>query len=247
MVYTPPGLSTFLVDRLVTEANSISEGRWLDPACGEGALLEAIVNRLAITVPAADLARVVQQRVFGVDLDPEACQRARAMLARVVERHGGRVAAGMFDANVRCADFLRLDAGCGLDPRFIVANPPYVSATHLAADHKVEYGRRFGSAWGRLDLYGLFLEHSLDLLEPGGVLSFVTPDKWLTSASSRRLRGLVAARGDVRSVARFDRHDLFPGVATVPCVSVRMQGAWTSGLLVDRRKPDGVFSALRSL
>ncbi len=137
-----------------------------------------------------------------------------------VERHGGRVAAGMFDANVRCADFLRLDAGCGLDPRFIVANPPYVSATHLAADHKVEYGRRFGSAWGRLDLYGLFLEHSLDLLEPGGVLSFVTPDKWLTSASSRRLRGLVAARGDVRSVARFDRHDLFPGVATVPCVSV---------------------------
>jgi adenine-specific DNA-methyltransferase len=220
VVYTPRRLSTFLVDRLVSEVGSIDEGRWLDPACGDGALLEAIVERLAGDVAPAELADVVQRRVFGVDLDPDVCHQARMRLVRVVERCGGQVATGAFDANILCADFLELDERSGLEPTFIVANPPYVSATQITAAHKFKYSRRFGSAWGRLDLYGLFLEHGLQLLKPGGTLSFVTPDKWLTSASSRPLRALVVARGDVRSIARFDRHDLFPGVATVPCVSV---------------------------
>ena len=83
---------------------------------------------------------------------------------------------------------------------------------------------RFGSAWGRLDLYGLFLEQSLRLLRNGGALSFITPDKWLTADSSRPLRALALARNRVRTLDRFERHDLFPGVSTVPCVTTIKAG-----------------------
>jgi adenine-specific DNA-methyltransferase len=229
-VYTPQPLAAFIVGRLPPEASE--EGVWLDPACGEGALLEAIVDRLAEHVAVADLPDAVAARVFGMDIDPEACVLARRRLVSAVEAHGGRFAdPERYDTNIRCADFLQLDPIVERRPTWIVANPPYVSATHLSGARKLDLTRRFTSAWGRLDLYGVFLEHALALLTPGGAASFITPDKWLTSDSSRSLRALVG-RHRVRSIARFDRHDLFPGVATVPCVAVVVREPPVAGSVV---------------
>ena len=171
-------------------------------------------------VPAADLAEAVERQLVGVDLDAGACARARAAVVAAVRAHGGNVGDEFFAANLLTGDFLNLtveDLGAfGL----IGGNPPYVSATAIDAAQKEAYTRRFESAWGRLDLYALFIEQALRLLADGGRVGFITPDKFLTSQSSRPLRAVIARSSRVRSIDRFDRHDLFPGVATVPCVTV---------------------------
>ena len=193
-------------------------GRWLDPACGDGAFLLEFVRRLADAVPAAELPRTVEERVFGFDLDITAVDAARVAVREEVERRCGALSSAFLAGNIRVADFLELDPEPDYD--VIAGNPPYVSATQLTAAEKERFLERFATAWGRLDLYTLFIEHGLRFLRAGGRLAYITPDKWLGAASNRRLRTHLARNYVPRTIDRFERHDLFPGVATVPCVTM---------------------------
>jgi hypothetical protein len=124
-----------------------------------------------------------------------------------------------FSSNVVCADFLGEDAiDGGFD--FIVGNPPYVSATRIDAERKVDLRDRFATATGRLDLYMLFIERAVKLLGRCGRLALITPDKFLISQSARGLRGFLLESACVRSIARFRSHKVFAKAATVPCVTV---------------------------
>lgn len=220
VVYTPPKLATFVVDRLLDGVPDVAGLRWLDPCCGDGIFLVEAVRRLAQIVDAGELAAATEAQLVGVDVDPQACERARAAVTNAVRAHGGVVDDNFFAANVHVADFLSLEAEHLGRFSLIVGNPPYVSATALGAHSKQAYARRFESAWGRLDLYALFIEQAVRLLAAGGRVAFITPDKFLTSQSSRPLRAMVARNARVTTVDRFDRHDLFLKVATVPCVTV---------------------------
>jgi len=125
-----------------------------------------------------------------------------------------------FESNVVNADFLTVPSTSLGTFDAIVGNPPYVSATQLSALRKQELLGLFDTAWGRLDLYALFFERAARLLAPAGRLAFITPDKFLTGGSSRPLRAFLAQRCPPRRIARFARHDVFPGVATIPAVTV---------------------------
>jgi hypothetical protein len=218
-VYTPPALASFVFDRLL-EGGALPQGRWLDPACGEGVFMVEAVRRLATVIPADELSAAVEASLVCVDIDATACERTRLAVRAEVGRHAGPQRESFFAENVLAGDFLRLGSDDLGTFAAIVGNPPYVSATHLSSERKRELLARFETAWGRLDLYGLFFEHAAGLVAPDGRLAFITPDKFLTAESARPLRAYLAARCPPRLVARFDRHDLFPGVATVPAVTV---------------------------
>jgi methylase of polypeptide subunit release factors len=218
-VYTPGPLARFVIDRLA-ETGAADWGRWLDPACGEGVFLCEMVDRLSSRLSPHQLPSTVEEFLFGIDIDPTACIRAREAVREAVARHSGPQDPSFFEANVMCRDFLDLDPELEGGFDFVVGNPPYVSAQALTAAEKRRFLEKFQTAWGRLDLYQLFIEQGLQMLKEGGRLTFITPDTWLTANSSRRLRQYVAESFRLRAIERFERHDLFPGVATVPCVSV---------------------------
>ncbi len=100
-----------------------------------------------------------------------------------------------------------------------------MQTTRLTGTAKDRLRERFQSAFGRIDLYALFIERALELLPPGGVLAFVTPDKFLAGESMAALRTLVMERAAVRRVSRFRSHKVFADAATVPCVTVLERGA----------------------
>ncbi len=218
-MYTPRWLVSFVLDRVAGDGADPVRERWLDPACGDGAFLLGAIEQLARRVTRDELPGVVEDSLFGIDIDEDACAVAGERVVAAVEAIAGPQPDGYFAANVRHQDFLESEADAdGFD--VVVGNPPFVSATSLTAASKARYLERFETAWGRLDLYALFLEQGLRWLAPGGRLAFITPDKWLTAQSSGPLRAYVACNFAVRAIERFDRHDLFPGVATVPCVTV---------------------------
>ena len=174
----------------------------------------------------------VEHTVFGIDKDPHACELAReAVRFSLRETTGGDIPATFFHANIIEDDFLLGSLTAvedGFD--FIVGNPPYVATTRLPDSQKDELRARFIAANGRIDLYALFFERSLGLLDEGGRLAFITPNKFLVSESSRWLRKLILSAAAVRTIANFRSHKVFEDAATVPCVTVLERSTKTRDL-----------------
>ena len=253
--YTPPALASFVLDQAgFTGESAAGDAPVLDPACGGGVFLCEVVRRAALRLGQAPLrgdARrallaFADRSVWGVDVDPRARELTIGALHSTVRQLSpGPLPRAFLDANVVFKDFLLGDVVGKLPPvkrggfAFIIGNPPYVSTTRLEGHRKTAFRTMFTTASGRVDLYTLFFERSIRLLRPDGVLSFITPDKFLASETSTALRAYLVRYGSVRTIARFHSHKIFPGAAVVPCVTVveRRQQSADVDVLSCRAKP----------
>lgn len=237
-VYTPDHLVKFILELAdYSDTSPIETAPFLEPSCGAGAFLRQAVIILAsrlrrIGVQIASRGRhrfldCVRTNIFGVDVDPKACGLARqAVRDTIMSISPGPLPLGFFDSNVVNLNFLEPFEKKCLPPLgtvgfpYIGGNPPYVSTERLTELQKEDLRRRFKTASGRLDLYTFFIEKSLGLLSPGGRLAMVTPDKFFTNDTSKKLREHILDQGSVETVARFSSHKIFKDAATVPCVTV---------------------------
>lgn len=237
-VYTPPHLVDFVLSLAGYDSElELERLRVLDPACGGGAFLVGVALRIADQLRghgvrlhtargAHRFLKACERNLIGIDVDRDACdlsrEAVRAVACKLVAPQP--VPETFFIRNVVEGDFLLGRDADMLGPStkfdFIVGNPPYVSTTRLSPSAKVRYRARFQTANGRIDLYVLFFERSLELLSARGRLAFITPNKFLTSLSAIPLRNLLRSTASVRKIAEFDSHKVFADAATVPCVTV---------------------------
>lgn len=96
----------------------------------------------------------------------------------------------------------------------IVGNPPYLrerDARELFARlATTEMGRRWREA--RMDLWYYFVHRSLDLLRPGGVLSFVVNSYWTASRGARKLIARLERETRFEEIELLGDEPLFEGV-----------------------------------
>jgi adenine-specific DNA-methyltransferase len=120
-----------------------------------------------------------------------------------------------FDWQVRFADVF-LSGGFDI----IVANPPYISAIECAKVYEEEYRDHlkslYRSAKGAYDLFILFFEVGVLCLRPGGLLAFITPNKYLSAKYGSELRSLLLSETaisqivDLSSVRVFKKASVYP-------------------------------------
>ncbi len=267
-VYTPEPLVAFILDKAGCTGESLLEGGpILDPACGGGVFLCEVLRRVAKHIGGGALLRgknkqkliaFAKRNLYGVDVDPHARELTIEVLCEEMERLApGALPKAFLETNVVVSDFLLGDAASSLPPvrrggfAFIIGNPPYVSTTRLDSRQKTALRTMFSTAVGRVDLYTLFFERSIQLLRADGVIAFITPDKFLANETSKSLRQYLLRHASVRSIARFDSHKVFPDAAVVPCVTVidRAQREEIEVLSchAGRGEPVRVLSSSRSL
>lgn len=73
----------------------------------------------------------------------------------------------------------------------IIGNPPYIRIHKQKAINKAYYKLNFKSAKGDYDIYVLFIEKCFYLLRSNGVLSLITPDKYLVRDYGNNLREII--------------------------------------------------------
>jgi hypothetical protein len=222
--------------------------RILDPACGSGAfLIEAFDQLLEVYQEAADRLyelrgsrslfdpdrTILEKNLYGVDLNEEAIQICRLSIWIKTAQRGKRLTD--LDRTIRIGNSLVEDQD--VDPRnafdwkaafpevfadggfdVVVGNPPYVRQ-ELLGDLKIYLERRFQAYHGMADLYVYFFEKGLELLKPGGRVSFVVTNKWLKAGYAEPLRRLLAERAWLETLVDlghakeiFEDADVFPSI-----------------------------------
>jgi len=189
--YTPEDFSAFVADNMVKVADLPKSGkiRVLDPACGDGALLDALVTRL----PLAARKRV---EVVGYDTDPEAI--------RIASLHFRR---DFPDLNVHLEkkDFLEhvlnlqgsgdLLSACNVQEPFhlVIANPPYMRTQIMGTQQAQQLAQSFGLT-GRVDLYYPFLIGISQVLAENGLTGVITSNRFMTTKSGQAVRRAMLSR-----------------------------------------------------
>jgi len=210
VVLTKPHVVELILDLAGYSHNrDLARMRLLEPACGHGAFLVPVIERLmmaakAARVKPANLANCVQ----AFDIDEEHVAISRAAVVEVLKRHGANDAdtAKLAQAWIRQGDFLLASIEGEFDA--VVGNPPYIRIEQIAPALQVEYRARYQSIYDRADIYVAFIERGLQVLGPRGVLSFVCADRWTLNRYGAPLRRLVAERFHVRSYV--DLHQASP-------------------------------------
>jgi len=224
--------------------------RVLDPSCGSGAfLIEAFDQLHAIYQEAADRLyelrgsrslfdpdrTILEKNLYGVDVNDEAIQICRLSIWIKTAQRGKKLTD--LDRTIRVGNslvdepelaqnafdwkavFPEAFADGGFD--VIVGNPPYVRQ-ELLGGLKAYFERRFRAYHGMADLYVYFFEKGLDLLKPGGRLSFVVTNKWLRAGYAEPLRRLLAEGAWLETLVDlghakeiFEDADVFPSIAVL--------------------------------
>uniref|UniRef100_UPI0035AF6D88 Eco57I restriction-modification methylase domain-containing protein n=1 Tax=Promineifilum sp. TaxID=2664178 RepID=UPI0035AF6D88 len=108
-----------------------------------------------------------------------------------------------------------MDAG-GFDA--VIGNPPYIRIQALKewAPVEVEYYKRAYRAAGKgnYDIYVVFVERGLELLNERGRLGFILPHKFFNAQYGAPLRGVIAAGKHLSGVVHFGDQQVFAGATT---------------------------------
>jgi hypothetical protein len=163
----------------------------LEPSFGDGAFLipviEHYMRRESGSTPAR-LARVLNERVWGVEIDPALYERT---LTAIRSRWGELPASH----NLVLGDYFRFDPG---PQRFgaIIGNPPFGGTFDAEIEDQLD--RRYGKYGGsklKKETYSFFIAKALEELAPDGILTFICSDTFLTINTMAGLRKLLMDRG----------------------------------------------------
>jgi adenine-specific DNA-methyltransferase len=185
--YTPPVFATFLAKKILETVSLPKRGtiRVLDPAVGDGALLNALLECL----PANTRKRI---EVWGYDTDLQAIFSATAMLE-------AKFPTSIF--HIEEMDFLQHVLNLSNQEKFhiVIANPPYVRTQVLGATQAQELAQSFDLT-GRVDLYHPFLLGISRVLADDGVAGVITSNRFMTTKSGQMVRRALLSNFDILHV-----------------------------------------------
>jgi type I restriction-modification system DNA methylase subunit len=247
--YTPTQITNLMVKSTIGEILNGSEEhaslRVLDPACGSGSFLlsalDLLLAREGLTSFDEKIA-LLKRSIYGVDLDPKAVEIAQFnLLLRILER---RKILPVMDDNVRLGNSLIEERKVDPNPLIwkevfrnvlaeggfdvVVGNPPYVNAIELSktVGEKVKdyWKDTFVTAKGTYDIYILFFERALQLCREGGYVSFITPNKYLSSPYGVALREHILKNHTLVKVIDLSRIKVFDDPSVYPIITIIKKG-----------------------
>jgi adenine-specific DNA-methyltransferase len=186
--YTPPALTRRLVAAATSAGVDWRHDTVLDPACGGGAFLAPVAQRMAAARSDASPEQIldhVAAHLRGYEIDAFGAWMSRVTLEAAlldVCRAAGRRLPNV----VTVTDSLEhADESPAFD--CVIGNPPYGKIS-LSSEQRAVYDR---SLFGHANVYGLFTDLALRLSSETGRVAYVTPTSFLAGQYFKALRGLL--------------------------------------------------------
>ncbi len=282
-------IGELLKDKSPAEAEKL---RILDPACGSGSFLTGAYQYLldwhldyyrehksryrnrtrriagdGIILTTAEKRRILQNNIYGVDLDQNAVEVSKlSLLLKMLENEGDATGGQtlMFSAGGRIlpdlsgnikwgnsligSDFYSGEQMALFDQEAlykvkpfdwdsadgfgdimrsggfdaVIGNPPYIRIQTMkeTAPETVPYYKQnyVSASKGNYDIYVVFVEKGLGLLNAEGLLGYILPHKFFNAKYGEPLRGLIAEGNHLKKIVHFGAEQVFAGATTYTCL-----------------------------
>ena len=180
----------------------------IEPACGCGAFMTAIAQRLAAEVSGSGSWERLAGAVAAYDIDANSLELCKSAVIQTLVSNGcpPDTAQELVRLWLHHEDFLLADVPAA---DFVAGNPPYIRAGEIERPLREAYCKALCCMTKGCDLYVGFFEKALNILRPGGRLCFICADRWLQNAYGRRLRQLVSSAYCLEALLRMHGVDVF--------------------------------------
>ncbi len=189
--FTPPSLTSRLLENAELAGADWAASSVIDPACGGGAFLAPVALRMKEALrekgySPVEIIEHVSCSLAGQEIDPFSAWLSQVFVDLVLLQECV-IAKRKMSVLVKVVDSLTEPVTRTFD--LVVGNPPY-SKVKLTDEIRAQFSR---SLYGHVNLYGLFTDKALSLLSQNGVLAYVTPTSFLSGQYFKRLRLLLSS------------------------------------------------------
>ncbi len=180
---------------------------------------------------------ILENNLFGVDLNEESVEIAKLSLWLRTAQPYRKL--NDLSNNIKCgnslinnlnistkgfnweAAFPKVFAKGGFD--VIIGNPPYVNANDIKKyTSPLEFSflkSNYSTAKGTVDLYIYFFEKGLRLINKNGILSYITPNRFLSASYGTALRKFIVSEYKLDAVIDYSDKRVFPDASTYPVIT----------------------------
>jgi predicted type IV restriction endonuclease len=254
--YTPTYIVDYIVrntlgELLKEKKTDLENIKVLDPACGSGSFLiktfdvlneyyERNITNYSQTqldfktgIPFTTKVRILQNNIFGVDLDKQAVEITQLNLLLKIAEKGHRLP--LLEQNIRCGNSLVDDEKLADDKAFkweeqfneimreggfdvVIGNPPYVRQEELS-EIKPYLEANYETYQGTADLFVYFFEKELKILKEDGYFGMIVSNKWLRAGYGKNLRKLLSGFW-IEEFIDFGDLRVFADATIYPCIII---------------------------
>lgn len=217
--YTPYFIVDYINNHVISK-NSNKDIKVIDPACGSGVFLVDALFKLKQKLQKS-YKDLVEEHIFGIDIDPRAVKRTKILLSLVVFEHEKKMPEkfNIYNGNSLDKDFLRKTLN---DSKFqaIVGNPPYVRIQNLEEDTRKIIRKYWKFIQGDIDIFIPFIEIGIELMSEKGKMGYITPNSYFTTHAGKNLRKFLQANKYIEEIVDFGHYQVFKGITTYTAITI---------------------------
>ncbi|MGZ9796878.1 HsdM family class I SAM-dependent methyltransferase [Mycoplasma sp. 4013] len=210
-VYTPKNVVDMMIDNISYKDDIILNKHIIDNSCGDGAFLKEIVNRYCDAYYQKNgsydnIEKDLSKYIHGIEIQTDKVEQCINNLDSILKER--RIKEVRWD--ILNADSIQIDKyNNKMD--YVVGNPPYVRIHNLVENYDAVKSMKFSSK-GMTDLFIVFYEIGINMLNDTGILSYITPTSITNSRAGTNFRKYIIDNFHFESFINLKHYQPFQGI-----------------------------------
>ena len=229
---TPEKIVSMILDTIGYTGEEILNKKIMEPSFGKGVFLKAITERIInvsekIGLSKDNIAVILNDNIYGIEKDFEFYQYTINLLNNVLYKW--QIPAIKWE-HLTCGDTLLIYTKFTESMDFVVGNPPYVRIHNIPDEYR-NVLQRFQFINGTTDLYIIFYEIGIKMLNREGKLGYISPNSFLKNTSQQKFRNYLIDNWYLSAVYDFKDSKIFADAGAYTCICLLEKGKKAENVL----------------
>ena len=215
-VFTPDCIVDKILN-LINYDNCLNK-KILEPSFGEGAFLLKIIESLIkkckeLNLNNEEIIRQLEKNIYGIEIDKTLYNKTLNKINELLMSYG------LKNVKLHLYNIDALDFHDSTKFDYIIGNPPYIRIHNLEETTRNKI-KNYKFSKGNTDLYIVFFELCINLLNETGKLGFITPNSYLKNTSQKDFRNYLLDKKLITILIDFKSNKVFENADTYTAITI---------------------------